>query len=202
VKASVLLAHPYSQSFNHGIFQTVCTRLEKMGVSVFSHDLYKEQFNPVLTVEELGTDRSEDDLVNQYAAELIASELLIFIHPNWWGQPPAVLKGYIDRVIRPPYAYDFPPGDTGGGIPEGKLEGKYGVVFNTSNTGVDREENFFKDPLETLWKNCIFRFCGIDKYYRRTFSIVAESDLEQRREWLREVEAFIEEIVGRVDDHH
>ena len=198
MKASVLLAHPYPKSFNHGIFRTVCATLEKKGISVFSHDLYEEHFNPVLTVEELGSDRSEDNLVNRYAEELRSSEILVFIHPNWWGQPPAVLKGYIDRVIRPPYAYDFPPGDSGGGIPVGKLEGKYGVVFNTSNTAQDREENYFKDPLETLWKNCVFRFCGLQKFYRRTFSIVAESNLQQRRQWLREVEAAIERIVESI----
>ncbi len=39
-------------------------------------------------------------------------------------QPPAILKGYIDRVVRPPYAYDFPEGDLGGGLPIARLAGK------------------------------------------------------------------------------
>ncbi len=79
-------------------------------VMVFRHDLYEEKFDPLLTVDELGSDTSDDRLVNLYAGELMGSDCLFFIHPNWWGQPPAILKGYIDRVIRPPYAYDFPPG--------------------------------------------------------------------------------------------
>lgn len=196
MKASVLLAHPYSKSFNHAIYGTVISKLEKMGLAVDSHDLYEEHFDPVLTSGELGSDKSDDNLVNLYARELVESDVLVFIHPNWWGQPPAILKGYIDRVIRPPYAYDFPPGDSGGGLPEGKLKGKYGIVFNTSNTGKEREDDLFKDPLDTLWKNCVFGFCGIEKYYRRMFSIVAESTVEQRKQWLLEVEQTVERIAG------
>lgn len=165
----------------------MCAALERSGAAVYAHDLYAERFDPVLTAGELGSDRSEDALVNRYAGELADSELLFFIHPNWWGQPPAIMKGYIDRVIRPPYCYDFPPGDAGGGLPVGKLKGKRGVVFNTSNTEEEREENYFHDPLESIWKHCVFGFCGIETCYRKMFRIVADSDDAQRRAWLEEV---------------
>lgn len=196
MKASVILAHPYPGSFNHAIYRTVCSELEYMRVEVFKHDLYEEQFDPTLTVEELGSDVSTDMLVNRYAEELMNSDFLFFIHPNWWGQPPAILKGYIDRVIRPPYAYDFPPGDTGGGLPIGKLKGKYGIVFNTSNTEEERENNYFNDPLENIWKQCVFGFCGIEKYYRKMFRIIADSDAEQRKEWLQDVIHTVRRIVN------
>jgi putative NADPH-quinone reductase len=160
--------------------------------------LYKDNFNPVLTPDELSSDASSDTLVNQYARELLASDLLIFIHPNWWGQPPAILKGYIDRVFRPTYCYDFPPGDSGGGIAIGKLQGKYGVVFNTSNTVDEREQKYFGDPLERIWKQCIFDFCGIHKYYRKTFKIVADSTLQQRKQWLAEIEETLEAIIQSI----
>jgi putative NADPH-quinone reductase len=195
MKASVILAHPYSESFNHAMYHTVCSKLRNMDIEVYRHDLYKEHFNPILTVEELGSDSSSDTLVHQYAEELLASEYLFFIHPNWWGQPPAILKGYIDRVIRPPYAYDFPPGDTGGGLPVGKLKGKYGIVFNTSNTGKEREDGYFNDPLENIWKQCIFGFCGIEKYYRKMFRIIADSELEQREIWLKEVQETVDRVI-------
>lgn len=196
MKASVILAHPYPKSFNHAIFHTVCTALGRSGVEVFAHDLYAERFDPVLTGGELGSDRSEDPLVNRCAGELVGSDLLFFIHPNWWGQPPAIMKGYIDRVIRPPYSYDFPPGDQGGGLPIGKLKGKTGVVFNTSNTEEGREDNYFRDPLESIWMRCVFGFCGIERAYRKTFRIVADSDEKQRNAWLAEAE----DIAGRAMD--
>jgi NAD(P)H dehydrogenase (quinone) len=41
----------------------------------------------------------------------------IIVHPNWWGQPPAILKGWVDRVLRPGVAYRFLEGDAGEGVP-------------------------------------------------------------------------------------
>ena len=198
MKASVLLAHPYRGSFNHAIFETVCRVFRERGVEVFGHDLYAERFDPVLTAEELGSDSSRDPLVNLCARELVESDLLFFIHPNWWGQPPAILKGYIDRVIRPPHAYDFPPGDSGGGLPIGKLAGKRGVVINTSNTPAERENDYFGDPLEHIWGRCVFGFCGIEKYYRRMFMMVADSEAEERARWLEEVGGIAEAAVAGV----
>ncbi|MFW6366721.1 MAG: NAD(P)H-dependent oxidoreductase [Spirochaetota bacterium] len=193
--ASVLLAHPYEKSFNHAIYSVLCSVLADENVAVHGHDLYAEGFNPVLTRKELGTDTSDDPLVNRYTDELLESELLFFVHPNWWGQPPALLKGYIDRVVRPPYAYDFPPDDSGGGLPVEKLCGKYGIVYNTSNTDEERENTCFGDPLENIWKECVFGFCGIRKYHRRMFRIVADSSMAQRRHWLKTVEDDVRSIV-------
>jgi NAD(P)H dehydrogenase (quinone) len=195
LKASVLLAHPYEKSLNRAIYRTVCEKLKELNVEIFAHDLYAEDFNPVMTRKELGTDRSEDALVNQYADELILSDYLLFIHPNWWGQPPAIMKGYIDRVIRPPYAYDFPPGDSGGGLPIGKLKGKTAIVFNTSNTEESREWAEFGDPLEDIWKRCVFGFCGLERYYRKMFRVVADSDLNLRKKWLREAADLTERAI-------
>jgi NAD(P)H dehydrogenase (quinone) len=191
MNASVIIAHPHLNSFNHAIFNTVCSTLESNHVSVYKHDLYMDNFNPVLSTEELGNKRSTDVLVNKLADELLASNLLVFVHPNWWGQPPAILKGYIDRVIRPPYSYDFPPENGGGGLPIGKLKRKYGVVFNTSNTPEFREKNYFNDPLELLWGKCVFGFCGIENYKRKMFSMIVESTLEQRQTWLKEIKESV-----------
>jgi|APSaa5957512622_1039677.scaffolds.fasta_scaffold116065_1 NAD(P)H dehydrogenase (quinone) len=195
MKASVILAHPYPKSFNHAIYKTVKKSFNVNKIKTYGHDLYKEDFNPVLSKEELGSDKSDDNLVNQYAKELVESNFLVFIHPNWWGQPPAILKGYVDRVIRPPYAYDFPVDDSGSGLPIEKLNGKYGIVYNTANTEADRENNYFGDPLENIWRKCVFGFLGIDKYHRKMFRIIADSSEEDRKNWLEEIETDIARIV-------
>jgi NAD(P)H dehydrogenase (quinone) len=66
------------------------------------------------------------------------------------------------------------------------------LVFNTSNTSEYRENNIFKDPLETLWKNCIFDLCGIKSFDRRMFRVVVTSDLQQRKYWLDEVKMMVD----------
>ncbi|MBN2435542.1 MAG: NAD(P)H-dependent oxidoreductase [Spirochaetes bacterium] len=194
MKASVILAHPYPKSFNNAIYQTVVDSLKKNNVVVYGHDLYKENFQPVLSESELGTDQSEDILVKQYARELVDSDVLIFIHPNWWGQPPAILKGYIDRVIRPPYSYDFPENDSGGGLPIAKLDIKYAIVYNTANTDENRELNYFGDPLENIWGKCVFGFLGINDYHRKMFRIIADSSEVDRKNWLDEVKTDMEKL--------
>ncbi len=112
----------------------------------------------------------------------------MIIHPNWWGQPPAILKGWVDRVIRPGIAYEFLEGDEGEGIPQGLLKARAALVFNTSNTPEERERNIFGDPLESLWKNCVFGLCGVENVYRKMFSIVVTSSADERMRWLEEVE--------------
>ncbi len=196
MKATVILAHPYKESFNHAIFSTAVETLKANNCSVFSHDLYAENFDPVLTVSELGKKPTDDTLVQQYADELIDSDILVFVHPNWWGMPPAILTGYIDRVLRPPHSYDFPEDDSGGGLPIGKLTGKKCIVLNTSNTEADRENNDFGDPLENIWIKCVCGFCGIaeEDTERKMFRIIADSSADERADWLKDVQNIISRL--------
>ncbi len=107
------------------------------------------------------------------------------------GQPPAILKGWVDRVLRPGVAYEFLEGDSGEGVPVGLLRAQAAVVFNTSNTPAARELSAFGDPLETLWRNCIFGLCGVTRVERRMFGVVVTSTPSQREEWLRQVRELV-----------
>jgi putative NADPH-quinone reductase len=180
MKISLILAHPNKNSFNHAIANTALDTLNRLGHTVFFHDLYQENFDPILPADEIekGTDLPSN--IENYCNELKESDGIIIVHPNWWGQPPAILKGWIDRVIRPGVAYEFLEGDSGEGVPRGLLKARSAIVFNTSNTSAEREENVFGDPLETVWKNCIFGLCGVKQFYRRMFRIIVISTIEQR----------------------
>ena len=182
-----VLAHPDGGSFNHAIAESVKDSLREKGHEIIFHDLYKEKFNPVLPAAEIPKDGSIDPVVMKHCDELRTSGGIVIIHPNWWGQPPAILKGWIDRVVRPGIAYEFQDGDSGEGVPVGLLEGKIALVFNTSNTPREREHTVFGDPLEILWRKCIFDFCGVKQFERRTFSIVVTSTIAKRKQWLAEV---------------
>ncbi len=192
MKALVILAHPNRASFNHAISDVVIEALNKLGHEVFFHDLYEENFDPILPAHEFPKDAPLPPHIEQHCKEIAAAEGIIVIHPNWWGQPPAILKGWIDRVIRPGVAYEFLEGDEGEGVPNGLLGAKIAVVFNTSNTSTEREQTVFGDPLETLWKICIFGLCGVTNFYRRVFNIVVISTQQQRKDWLKEVEQTVE----------
>jgi len=188
----IILAHPDEHSFNHAIAETCKNKLVANGHSVVFHDLHKEKFNPILEAIEIPKLGKIDITIKKHCDELINSDGIIIVHPNWWGQPPAIMKGWIDRVIRPGIAYKFEDGDNGEGLPIGLLKAKVALVFNTSNTSKEREINIFKDPLEAIWKNCIFDLCGVKQFDRRMFRIIVSSDLHQRQLWLKEVEMMID----------
>jgi len=193
MQISVILAHPTPDSFNHAIAQASMAELKQGGHHVSFHDLYAEKFDPILPASEISEEASLPEEIRRHCEEVASADGIIIVHPNWWGQPPAILKGWVDRVIRPGIAYRFADGDQGEGVPIGLLKAKVACVFNTSNTTPDREARVFGDPLETLWKNCVFGLCGVKTCYRETFSVVVTSTMEQRREWL----ARVREVVQR-----
>lgn len=183
----VILGHPDPHSFNHAIAQTVVRTLESCGHDVIFHDLHAEQFDPYLPTVEIPENGPIDPVIQTHCAELADADGIIIVHPNWWGQPPALLKGWVDRVFRPGVAYRFEDGDGGEGVPVGLLKAQAALVFNTSNTSSERETNIFGDPLERIWRDCIFDLCGVTTFYRTMYRIICTSSLEQRQAWLADV---------------
>lgn len=194
---SLILAHPNGQSFNHAIAQAALAELRRNGHHVAFHDLYAEQFDPILLTDEIPKAAALPEAVARHCDELAHAEGILIVHPNWWGQPPAVLKGWVDRVIRPGVAYEFAEGDQGEGVPIGLLKAQTVCVFNTSNTTAEREARVFGDPLETLWKNCIFGLCGVKDFYRETFGVLVTSTPEQRQTWLERVRTVVRQHFPR-----
>ena len=183
---ALILAHPRPGSFNHAIAAAVRAQLEAARHRVWFHDLYAEAFDPLLPAGEIPRAAALPPGLAAHCTELAVADGIVIVHPNWWGQPPAILTGWIDRVIRPGVAYEFLEGDSGEGVPRGLLKARAAMVFNTSNTEAGRERQVFGDPLETIWRNCIFGLCGVPDFHRRMFGVVVTSTPEQRRQWLAE----------------
>lgn len=184
----IVLAHQNPGSFNHAIAETAAEHLRAGGHEVFYHDLYAEKFDPILDNDELTGARPLDSVLQRHIDEMLASDGYIVVHPNWWNQPPAILRGWQDRVLRQGKMYRF----TEQGV-EGYLKGKRALVFTTSNTPRDIQMQVFGDPLEDLWKKCVFAFCGVTDFARRNFEPVNVSTPQQRKAWLDEVRQLVRE---------
>lgn len=191
MQISVILAHPNKKSFNYAIATAVVETMEQLGHDIFFHDLYAEQFDALLPYAEFFKDTDLPVEIHRHCDEISSADGIVVVHPNWWGQPPAILKGWVDRVLRPGVAYEFLDGDKGEGVPIGLLKAQVALVFNTSNTQAEREANVFGDPLETLWKNCIFEFCGVKDFYRKMYRVMVVSSQEQREAWLEDVRQVV-----------
>lgn len=192
MKIILILGHPTPGSFNHAIAETAIAKLKENGHEVIYHDLHAEKFDPILKSEEIPKNAELDPVIETHCKEISEAEGIIIVHPNWWGQPPAILKGYIDRVIRAGVAYEFLEGDSGEGVPNGLLKANTAIVFNTANTSKEREDNVFGDPLESIWKNCIFDLCGVKNFYRKMYRIIVTSSQKEREKWLEDVKETID----------
>ena len=189
MKVLVVIGHQSPGSFCHAIAQTAIDAMRAAGHEVIYHDLYQERFDPILPPPEVPKDGQLDPVIERHCREVQAVDGFLIVHPNWWGQPPAILKGWLDRVIRQGVAYEFGPG----GAVIGHFKGKKAVVFTTSNTPRDIEVSVFGDPLENLWKTVVFGFCGVEAPFRRNFESIIMSTPEQRRQWLDEVRSTVQE---------
>lgn len=194
---SIVLAHPDPNSFNHAIARTALQTCHDLGHDAVLHDLHADGFDPLLPAREIPSSGQVDPLIVRHCEEAADADGFIMVHPNWWGMPPAIMTGWVDRVLRPEVAYRFVGGDKDGeggeGVPQGLLKARTAMVFNTSNTNPEREMNSFGDPLERIWKDCIFDLCGVRNFYRRMFRIICISGKAQRKAWLDEAARAVAE---------
>lgn len=188
MKALVVLGHPAPGSFNHAIAETIRATWADAGCDVTFHDLAADGFDPRMTASEAREGATTDPTVQRHIADLCAADLLAVVHPNTWGAPPAIMKGWIDRVFAENAAYGFEKGAGAGDAPSGLLKVKSALVINTGNTPPDRELHHFHDPLDHIWRTCILGFCGVKHIQRRLFGVVVTGSAADRAAWLAETE--------------
>ncbi|MFJ7250584.1 NAD(P)H-dependent oxidoreductase [Kitasatospora sp. NPDC098652] len=186
-RIGVYLAHPRPGSFNHALYQAVVDELRGRGCEVRAHDLYADGFAPLLTAGETGTvddaGAATDPQLAAHRAEVATLDALVLIHPNWWGMPPAVLAGWVQRVLVPGVAYKLGTAD---GEPAGLLRAGRALVLNTSDTPETREREEFGDPLERIWAACVLPYVGVTDVRRTVFRTVTGAPAAERAEWLRQ----------------
>jgi NAD(P)H dehydrogenase (quinone) len=100
LRHAVILCHPASQSFNHSIAEAYCETVAACGQSSVIRNLYELDFDPVLRNDErptVGADLRAD--VTREFTQLTGSDVFVLVYPIWFGSPPAMLKGYVERVF-------------------------------------------------------------------------------------------------------
>ncbi|MDH6353715.1 NAD(P)H dehydrogenase (quinone) [Dysgonomonas sp. PH5-45] len=159
---TIILAHPWHGSFNKAILDVITKKYDIENTDYQIIDLYKDNFNPVLTEAELELySKGEylDPLVGKYQTIIKETDKLIFIFPIWWSTMPAILKGFFDKVLLVNFSHSYANGWTP------LLNIKSSVVVTTSESPTENfktsiENNFIKAMLNpvgignTTWINC------------------------------------------------
>ena len=106
---TIIFSHPWNGSFNKAILDKVVEKLEETKEKYTIIDLNKDGFNPVMTEKDLelySQGKSADPLVLKYQEILKNTDELILIFPIWWMSLPAILKGFLDKVMLRGFAYE------------------------------------------------------------------------------------------------
>ncbi len=187
----LVLAHPDDHSFNAQILQRVQQSLNQERYQTWVADLYRMGFNPVLSLEEIRSHTSFDPMIQDLSRKIKAAKLLVFVYPDWWGGPPAILKGFLDRIFRPGVAYDF-MGDEESGRDQVPLFNDKGIlVFSTT----DRDNAGYSGR---VWQEQILPFCGAKSFRYHVFLRVRDSDYRDRVNWLNSIPKLVKEILEQL----
>lgn len=183
-----IFAHPKESSFNGAILMRVREELEKQNHEIDLWDLYKINFDPILSQGEIQRGFSLDDFIQKAYKSVQEADAFVFVHPVWWGGMPAILKGFIDRVFRSGVAYDFIKNEKGDLEKIMPLEGKKAFVIMTT----DSLENTISSH-ELLWKEGVGDFCGLEFQFK-TFWSLFFSQYQERKDFLESLGLFLEDL--------
>ena len=188
----VLYCHPDPKSFCHAILDNVVETLRGKGHEVRVRDLYADGFDPVLKGSDFAAflaGKSPPDIKAEQD-HILWAETITVIHPVWWTSLPALLKGYIDRVLTLNFAYAFGPEG-----PKGLLGGRKVVIFSTQGAlKEDYDARGMTDAMKKASDIAIYSFCGMEVLEHRFFGGVPSVDDATRKRYLSEVR----EVMGRV----
>ena len=180
-KIFLVYGHYNEKSFNAAIRDTFIKTANENGNEVDCVDLYKEKFNPVFAGEE------PDHVVTDHQKRIEKSDVIVLIAPIWNFRMPAIVEGWIDKVLAPPWAFTFKKLVGNYGYPLGKLKNKKAVIFCTYGSPRLAITTFFLNlPIRRL-KRGVFHICGIYNInYRRYFAVPFVTD-KKRKKYLEDV---------------
>ena len=121
MKVMVVYAHPVETSFNAAIFATVKDALTRGGHTVDACDLYAENFPAIIS----GADRllyhtipDNRALAAPWTERVLTADALALVFPTWVFGPPAILKGFCEKVFVPGVGFELLDGRTRGAMTE------------------------------------------------------------------------------------
>ncbi|HVI33543.1 NAD(P)H-dependent oxidoreductase [Phenylobacterium sp.] len=159
MKHAVIFAHPKPDSFTAAVAETYAEAARALGHEAVVRDLYRMGFDPCLKAEEIPTAEGYK-VAADVAAEralLDDADVFAFVYPFWFNAPPAILKGYVDRVFGMGFGFEPAAGGT-----QALLDGRKMISFSSSGAPEDWvRETGAMAALHTLFDNHLAGVCGL-----------------------------------------
>lgn len=199
----LIYAHPEPQSFTNALLQRAKSVLEQAGHSYDVSDLYAEGFSPLLSRQDF-TSVADPDYFSVQPEQMLAEEsqaftadirreqervaradILIFFFPLWWGGPPAIVKGWFERVM----SYGFGYVD-GARYDRGLFCGRSALVCVPVGGTAERfsASGTYGEIKQVLWpfQHCALEYLGLDLLEDFIAFAAPRVDQEQRERYLQD----------------
>jgi putative NADPH-quinone reductase len=179
-KILVILGHPNKESFCGALAESYIQGTKSVGVEVKKLYLADLNFDPCLRNGYKVHQDLEPDL--KMSQELIKwAEHLVFVYPIWWGTMPALLKGFIDRVFLPGFAFKYQENSPWW---DKLLTGKSAHLIVTMDAPVWFFWFFYRSAAYTVMKKTILEFCGVKPVRVSSIGTVKNLDQNKLKQWL------------------
>jgi putative NADPH-quinone reductase len=183
-KTLIINGHPDKESYCYALAESYRKGAKQSGTEVKVINLIDLKFNPILISGYRKITALEPDLI-QAQKDIIEAKHLVFVYPNWWSTYPALLKGFIDRVFLPNFAFKY---KEKGPFWDKLLTGKTAQLIITTDTPNWYYWLINKSPGHHSMKIGILEFSGIKPVHIKTFGPIKSSDDNKRKRWLKEAE--------------
>lgn len=174
-----------------------CVRetLQAASCEVVHNDLYAAQFSPLMAVGELGDDAPPED-TRQQQRRVSESDVLIFVFPIWWWSPPAILQGWLERVMSIGFAFKY---DVAAGGFVGQLAGRTAIIISSSGSDPCGYPVAWQRGSHLRFVSDVLEICGIETIKQFHFhGISAYADKTELTDHLAAVRQYFQEL----NTHH
>jgi NAD(P)H dehydrogenase (quinone) len=191
----ILLANPDTGSLSRALAEEIASAAAEEGAEPRLIDLYTEQFDPVLTAEEASRRFSFDQAVQEQQQAVRDADLVVWVHPDWWGGMPAVMKGWLDRVLQPGFAFSFEEERDGHFRRRPLLKGTGALAVITSDAG-----SVEPVPAADIWQKRVFSYCGFSPAEVLLLPDTRQTGYLERKEFFTVCRETVKRLTLREDE--
>lgn len=182
-KVLIIQGNPIANSYGSQLAEVYARGAAESGAEVRELVLAELEFDLNLSGGYKDKQPLEPDL--QKAQELISwADHLVFVYPNWWGGMPALLKGFIDRVFLPGFAFKYRKNSP---LPEQLLKGKTARLIVTMDSPYVYYRFYLGQPGHQMMKHSILKFCGVGSVRATNITQLRKMPEVARKQWLERV---------------
>ena len=183
-KILIINGHPDKESYNFALAEAYKKGAAASGAEIKQINIRDLDFNPNLQFGYRKRTELEPDLLD--AQEKIKwANHMVWIYPVWWGSVPALMKGFLDRVLLPGFAYQKRENSLWW---DKLLVGKTARIINTLDQPDWYYRWFNRAPSHTAIKKLTLNFIGIKRVHITSIGPIRLSKEKYRKQWLKKVE--------------